>query len=95
MNFALNKKDIHGSDIIFSVELSLQNLSKEEQNEFRYSVNMLLSRKPNIKMNVTQQEQKALKSLLGNLKLITRRADKGSGIVLLNTLDYGKKMGTF
>ena len=44
--------------------------------------------KKNGKMNVTVTEEQALKSLLNDQSIIIRPADKGSGIVVLDTQDY-------
>ena len=42
--------------------------------------------------NLTQSEQKALKQLMNNDSIIIRPADKGSGIVVMDTQEYIKKV---
>lgn len=56
---------------------------------------MVLSKTVSVKMNVTQQEQKALKKFLGNSELTVKRVVKAGKIVLLNTSDYNKENGRY
>ena len=92
LSFALNNKTSPLLDFISSVEYSIHNLPVEDQNEFRCRVNMALKKKSNNKSNITQAEWKAIKNLRENTELTIRKADKGGGIVLLNTVDYDDKM---
>lgn len=46
------------------------------------------SLKTNINMNITPSESRALKELLDDDEIVIRPADKGSGIVVINSTDY-------
>ena len=48
--------------------------------------------KRNFKMNLTREEEMAMKTLLNDSSIIIRPADKGSGIVIMNTEDYTNKL---
>jgi predicted GIY-YIG superfamily endonuclease len=92
LNFALCNREVPILDIIASVETGIKDLSEEEKNEVRCMVNLELGKKRNIQPNITQQEYNALKDLRQNKELTIRKADKGGGIVLLDSDDYDTKM---
>ena len=48
--------------------------------------------KRNFKMNLTRAEEVAMKTCLKDSSIVIRPADKGSGIVILNTEDYTNKL---
>ena len=43
-------------------------------------------------MNLTREEEMAMKTLLNDSSIVIRPADKGSGIVIMNTEDYTNKL---
>ncbi|CAH2301308.1 Hypothetical predicted protein, partial [Pelobates cultripes] len=47
-----------------------------------------LNLKDNTKDNLTKKERKALKQLMEEENITIRGADKGGGLVILNTTDY-------
>ena len=48
--------------------------------------------KRNFKMNLTHEEEMAMKKLLNDSSIVIRPADKGLGIVIMNTEDYTNKL---
>ena len=43
-------------------------------------------------MNLTREEEMAMKTLLNDSSIVIRPADKGSGIVIMNMEDYTNKL---
>ena len=41
-----------------------------------------------VEMNITKKEERAMKSLLNDDSIVIRTADKGSGIVIMDTQKY-------
>ena len=48
--------------------------------------------KRNFKMNLTREDEMAMKTHLNDSGIVIRPADKGSGIVIMNTEDYTNKL---
>jgi len=51
-----------------------------------------LTLKPKVKHNISREERNAIKSLRLDKNIIIQKADKGGGIVVLNTTDYKNKI---
>lgn len=54
---------------------------------------MVLSRPVKQNLNVTVNELNALRDIIRGKEITIRKADKGGGIVIMDTADYSQKMG--
>ncbi|XP_071447161.1 uncharacterized protein [Hetaerina americana] len=92
LNFVPTPGSIPYLDIVGSVEQAIRKLPQEEAEEVRVEVALALKRAVLPKPNITREEKRALLSLRKNPDITVLKADKGNATVLLNTMDYHRKV---
>lgn len=93
VKFAVSDNKVPMLDIIASTEVGIQNLTEDEKCDLRCKINTIISRPTKPKPNLTGLDFRALKELRENKEITIRKADKGGGIVIMDTSDYESKIG--
>ena len=93
MNFAFTPKSVPIKEIITAVEQGIRDLPPDKRNDIRERVSSTVkhAKCPKIR-NISRQEEKVLKDLRTNKTILITKADKGNAVVVLNRVDYEKKI---
>ncbi|XP_046998096.1 uncharacterized protein LOC124613438 [Schistocerca americana] len=92
LNFTTTLKRIPVEEIVSAVEAPLFCLPKVQAKEVRQDVSRVLRNSKPPKSNTLVQERKSLIELTRNKSIIVRKLDKGNATVILDTVDYHRKM---
>jgi hypothetical protein len=92
LNFAIAPHANPVLDIIKSVETASVYLGPEKSAEFKVLIKQAIEKHKHLKSNLSVNEQNAIECLKKNKYIIIRKADKGNVTVVLNKVDYDKKL---
>lgn len=92
LNFAITPTLIPYLEIIKSIESTLELLTPDLSEEYRWKIRGALEREINITPNITKQELEAIKCLEEDSTIKIMRADKGNKTVVMDSMDYNKKI---
>ncbi|XP_060534544.1 uncharacterized protein LOC132706961 [Cylas formicarius] len=92
-NFAITPDSVPFEDIIANIESGIRNLQADIAKEIRTESARILRRAKPPKSNVSSKEKRAIRDLNKDISVIVLPADKGNATVVLNTVDYEKKIG--
>ncbi|XP_060528287.1 uncharacterized protein LOC132703174 [Cylas formicarius] len=92
-NFAITPDSVPFEDIIANIESGIRNLQADVAEEIRTESARILRRAKPPKSNVSSKEKRAIRDLNKDISVIVLAADKGNATVVLNTVDYEKKIG--
>ena len=93
MNFAIAPKSVPIKEIITAVEQGIRDLPSDKKNDIRERVSSTVkhAKCPKVR-DISRQEEKVLKDLRSNKTILITKADKGNAVVVLNRVEYEKKI---
>jgi hypothetical protein len=93
LNFALTPQTVPKLEIIKSVEAAVLYLGPEGATEFKEIIKQAIENFKIKTSNISEHERKAIEDLKENTSIVISKADKGNVAVVLNKVDYEKKLG--
>ncbi len=92
MNFAVSSQKILKVEIIASTESTARKLNKEDGQQLRTGVALILQKSKPPKSNISKKQHKALTNLKRNKNIVILPADKGNATVVMDRYEYKMKM---
>jgi len=92
LNYDIALENIPIKELICDVENIVYGIPKEKSEELRQESAMVIRREKPLESNLSRDESMELKNLKNNKDIIILKADKGSTTVVLNTVEYERKM---
>ena len=92
LNFAIAPSRIPLKELMCSIEKAVTNLSEESADQARQDCALILRHAKPTKPNLSKEERTTLFELRKNQQIKIVKADKGNATVVLDTIDYNRKM---